>query len=110
MKLAFHWTSAVQKHYQKNVIIGDLHRVENLSSNFNKRMIRDKCIKVGYHFHFINSIIDGSNQEKEDLLTPTIFNSNKEKKLPSKFLFSNKTKISFFLVLLTEWKSLLTIK
>ena len=31
MKLPFHWTSVVPKHYKKNVIIGDLHCVNNLS-------------------------------------------------------------------------------
>ena len=44
MKLPFHWTSAVPKHYKMNVIIGDLHRVKNLSSNFEHevRIIRKK--------------------------------------------------------------------
>ena len=35
------------------------------------RIITDKYIKVGYPFDFINSIIDGFNQEKEYLLIPT---------------------------------------
>ena len=44
MKLPLHWTSAVPKHYKMNVIIGDLHRVKNLSSNFEHevRIIRKK--------------------------------------------------------------------
>ena len=33
MKLPFHWKSVVPKHYKKNVIIADLHRIKNLSSN-----------------------------------------------------------------------------
>ena len=54
------------KTHKKNVIIGDLHRVKNLSSNFEHevRIIRDKYIKAGCPFCFINSIIDGFNQEK----------------------------------------------
>ena len=44
MELPLHWTSAVPKHYKMNVIIGDLHRVKNLSSNFEHevRIIRKK--------------------------------------------------------------------
>ena len=61
------------KHYKKNVIIGDLHRVKNLSSDFEQevRIIRNKYIKAGYPFRFVNSVIDGFNQEKEDLLILT---------------------------------------
>ena len=60
IKLPFHWTSAVPKHCKKNVIIGDLHRVKNLSSNFEQevRIIRNKYIKAGYPLHFINSVTD----------------------------------------------------
>ena len=70
IKLLFHWTSAVPKTLQKNVIIEDLHRVKNLSSNFEQevRIINDNYMKAGYPFRFINSVIDGFNQEKEDLL------------------------------------------
>ena len=59
MKLPFHGTSTVPKHYE-NAIIGDLHRVKNHSSNFEQevRIIRDKYITAGYPFCFINSIID----------------------------------------------------
>ena len=65
MKLPFHWMSTVPQHY-KNNITQDLHRFKNLSSNFEQevRIIRDKCIRAGYPFRFINSIIDSVNQEK----------------------------------------------
>ena len=57
-KLPSQWTSAVPKHFKKNVSIGDLHRVKNLSSNFEQEVrIRNKYIKAGYPFHFINSVI-----------------------------------------------------
>ena len=81
MKLTFHWTSPVPINYKKNVIIGDLHNVKNLSSNFEQevRIIRNKYIKAGYSFRFINSVIDGFNQEKEDPLIPTsLFEERKE--------------------------------
>ena len=63
MKLPFHWTSATPKHYKKNVVIGDLHRIKNFSSTFEQevRIIRDKFIKAGYLFPFINSIADVFN-------------------------------------------------
>ena len=81
MKLPFHWTSAVLKHYEKNVIIGDLHHVKNLSSNFEQevRIKRNKYVKAGYPFHFINSVIDSFAQEKEDPIIPiSLFEERKE--------------------------------
>ena len=81
MKLPFHWTSAVPKHYEKNVIIGDLHHVKNLSSNFEQevRIKRNKYVKAGYPFHFINSVIDSFAQEKEDPIIPiSLFEERKE--------------------------------
>ena len=33
IKCSGHWTSVVPKHYKKNVIIGGLHPIKNLSSN-----------------------------------------------------------------------------
>ena len=81
MKLLFRWTSAVPKRYQKNVIMGDLHRASNLSSNFRQEVwiIRGKYIKTGFSFCFINSITDTFNQEKEDLFRPIcLFEERKE--------------------------------
>ena len=67
MESPFHWASAVPKHSKKNVIVGDLHRIKNLSSNFEEevRILRNKYIKAGYPFRFIDSVIDGFNQEKK---------------------------------------------
>ena len=81
MKLSFHWTFPVLTHFKKNAIIEDLHRVKNLSSNFEQevRMIRNKYIKAGYPFHFINSVIDSFIQEKEDPIIPTsLFEERRE--------------------------------
>ena len=88
MKLPFHWTSAVPKHYKKNVIIEDFYCVKNLSSNFEQivRVIKDKYIKDSYPFHFINSVIDSFNLEKEYLLIPTsLFDERKEVSLQIPF-------------------------
>ena len=65
----------------KNVIIGDLHRVKILISNFEQDggIIRNKYTKTGYPFCFINSLIDGFNQEKEDpLVSTSLFKKRKE--------------------------------
>ena len=100
MKLPFHWTSAVPKHCKNNVIIGDLHRVKNLSSNFeqDERIIRDRYIKAGYPFCFINSIIEDFNQEKEDLLTLTsLFEKRKEVSFQISFCKRNKNEICFII-------------
>ena len=97
MKLPFHWTSATPKHYKKNVVIGDLHRIKNFSSTFEQevRIIRDKFIKVGYLFPFINSIADVFNQEKEDLLIPTnLFEEREELSFQIPFCKRNENKIS----------------
>ena len=73
MKLPFHWMSAVPKHYKKNVITGELHRIKYLSSNFEQDVgiITNKYIKAGYPFCFSKSIIDDFNREKEDPLILT---------------------------------------
>ena len=89
MKLQFYWTSAVPKHCKKNVIIRDLHRVKNLSSNFEQEVgiIGDEYIKARYPFRFINSVIDSFNQEKEDRLIPTsLFEERKEVHFKNTFL------------------------
>ena len=67
MKLPFYWTSVVPNHYKENVIIGDLHRVKNLSSNLEQEVsiIKKKCIKAVYPFCFINSVINGFNKKKK---------------------------------------------
>ena len=35
-KLPFHWNSAVTRNYKKNVIVGDLHRANKISSDLEK--------------------------------------------------------------------------
>ena len=107
-KLPFHWTSVVPKHYKKNVITGDLHRVKNLSSNFKQevRIVRDKYIKADYPSRHINSIIDGFNQEK-DLLIPTSLFEGRKVSFQIPFC---KQKINEISRIMTNWKRLLTIK
>ena len=81
MTLPFHWACAVPKHSKKNVVTRDLHRVKNLSSHFEQevRIIKIKYIKAGYHFRFINSVIDDFNQGNEyPLILTRLFEERKE--------------------------------
>ena len=59
-KLPFHWKSAVPRNYKKNVIVGDLHRANKISSDLEKEIsiIKAKYLKAGYPNGFIDSIIN----------------------------------------------------
>ena len=99
MKLPFHWTTAVPKHYKKNVIIGDLHHLKILSSNFEQEVtiIGNKYVKAGYPFRSTNSVIDSFIQEEgeEDPIIPTsLFEEEKEVSFQIPFCKQNKNEIS----------------
>ena len=92
------------------MLLLELHRVKNLSSNFEQEVgiIGDEYIKARYPFRFINSVIDSFNQEKEDRLIPTsLFEERKEVRLQIHFGNETETRI---LALLTNWKHLPIIK
>ena len=102
MKLSFHWRSAVPKHYKKNVIIGDLHCVKNISSNFEQevRIVRNKYIKAGYHFHFINSVIESFIQEEDPIIAASLFEKRKEVSFQIPFYKRNEIEISHIIDIL----------
>ena len=80
-KLLFHWKSAVPKNYEKNVIVGDLHSANKISSDLEKEIsiIKPKYLKAGYHNGFIDSIIYDFHQTKKDfLIPPSLFEERKE--------------------------------
>lgn len=84
-KLPFHWTSAVPNSYKRNVVIGDLHRIKKISSNYKQetKVIKTKYHKAGYPTRFINSILNNFEQEKEKeedelLIPPMFFDERKE--------------------------------
>ena len=59
------------------------------------RVLRNKYIKVGYPFAFINSVIDGFNQEKEDpLILTSLFEDRKEVGFQIPFCKRNGNEIS----------------
>lgn len=97
MKLSFYQTSPIPNHYKQEDTIGELHCVKNLTSNFEWEVpiIRDKYIKAGYLFRFINSVTDVFDQVKEDPLIPTsLFEERKEISFQIYFWKRNKNEIS----------------
>ena len=97
MKLPFHWTSGVPKHYKRNVILGDLHRVKNLSSNFEQevKVIKEKYSKAGYPSRYIDSVVNSFKEEKEEPLLPTnLFEERKEVSFQIPFCKRNENEIS----------------
>ena len=99
---------AVSKHYKKNIIIGDLHPLKKLSSNFKQKVTikRGKYIKAGYPFRFIKSIIDDFNQEKEDLLISTsLFEKRKEVIFQNLFCQRSENEISHDIDILETFPS-----
>ena len=67
---------------KKNVIVGDLHRANKISSDLEKEIskIKSKYLKAGYPNGFIDSIINYFHQAKKDFLIPppSLFKERKE--------------------------------
>ena len=66
-----HWSSKILRSYKRNMILGDLHRSNRISSNFSEvKFISHKYEKADYHKGFINSVArqfqERSNQHKID--------------------------------------------
>ena len=96
-KLPFHWKSAVPRNYKKNVIVGDLHRANKISSDLEKEIsrIKAKYLKAGYPNGFIDSIINDFHQAKEDfLIPPSLFEERKEISFQVPFCKINEDKMN----------------
>ena len=54
----FHWKSTLSRSYEKNVIVGDFHRANKISSDLENKIsiINAKYLKAGYPNGFIDSI------------------------------------------------------
>ena len=79
-KLPFHWKSAVPRNYKKNVIVGDLHRANKISSDLDEEIsiIKAKYLKAGYPSGFIDSVIDFHQTREDFLIPPSLFEEPKE--------------------------------
>ena len=66
-KLPSPWTSKTPKRYKWNTINGDLHRSKRISSNFDEEipLIKEKFLKADYSLHFINSVFNEFQKDKE---------------------------------------------
>ena len=105
-KLPFHWKSAVPRNYKKNVIVGDLHRANKISSNLEKEIfiIKAKYLKCGYPNEFIDSIINHFYQTKEDfLIPPSLFEERKEISFQVPFCKRNEEKMKRIICKLEEY-------
>ena len=105
-KLPFHWKSAVPRNYKKNVIVGDLHRANKISSNLEKEIfiIKAKYLKSGYPNEFIDSIINHFYQTTEDfLIPPSLFEERKEVSFQIPFYRRSEKKIKQIICKLEEY-------
>ena len=95
-KLLFHWKFAVPRNYKKNVIVGDFHCANKISSELEKEIsiIKAKYLKAGYPNGFIDSIINDFHQTKEDfLIPPSLFDEQKEISFQVPFCKRNEEKM-----------------
>ena len=105
-KLPFHWKFAAPRNYKKNVIVGDLHRANKITSDLEKEIsvIKAKYLKVGYPNGFIGSTINYFHQTKEDILIqPSLFQEQKEISFQVPFCKRNEEKVKQITCILEEY-------
>ena len=76
-KLPTPWNSKIPKKYKRNVIIGDLHRSKQLSTDFTKeKKIKNKFKKVDFPTKYISSVIksfecnERNKDQQDDFIIP----------------------------------------
>ena len=124
-KLPPHWSSKIPKRYKRNIINGELHRAKQISSNFDKEIlrIREKYKNAGYPIRFVNSVISSfidnrpkqpRNENKTRITINLPFcaeNENFAKKLLSKLNSFTGDKYSFQIIWKTKKvRSLFSVK
>ena len=86
-----HWSLKVSFRYKKNAINGELHRVKNISSNFQSEIarIKAKFLNTGFPHKVIGSTINNFNNVDEELMVPRwLFDERKT--IAINLRFSNK--------------------
>ena len=80
-KVCNHWSSSVPKKYQRNAILGDLHRAHKISSNFEleKQRIRKKYLSVNFRYYFMKSTFNSYQQKCESLIPNWLFEEKHRK-------------------------------
>ena len=74
-KVCNHWSSSVPKKYQRNAILGDLHRAHKISSNFEleKQYIRKKILTLVSHTISFSFTFIHYQQKCESLIPNWLF-------------------------------------
>ena len=100
-KLPFHWKSTVPRNYKKDVIVGDLHRANKITSDLEKEIsvIKAKYLKVGYPNGFIGFIL----QKIFSLIPPSLFEERKEISFQVPFCKRNEEKVKQIICKLEEY-------
>ena len=105
-KKPIHWHSAVPKSYERNAIIGDVHRAKRISCDFDYEILAIvlKYIKAGYPPKFVTSVINTCTVEKEEpIIPPQMFDERKTVDFQISFCKTNEQKIKFIVNKLEEF-------
>ena len=98
--------STVPRNYKKNVIVGDLHRANKITSDLEKEIsiMKKKYLKAGQPNGFIDSTINDFHQTKEDILIqPSLFQEQKEISFQVPFCKRNEEKVKQITCILEEY-------
>ena len=105
-KKPIHWNSAEPKSYIRNVIIGNVHRTEKISCDFDYEIlvIKSKYIKSGYPSKFVTSVINICTVEKEEPIIPSqMLDEKKTASFQLPFCKTNERKIKSIVNKLEEY-------
>ena len=99
-KFHIHWSSKIPLRYKRNAITGDLHRANQIASNFSNktRRIKIKYLPVGFPIHVINDVFHRLNQQKDEVLIPLwLFDERKECLIRLPFAPADEKFVKFFI-------------
>ena len=105
-KQPINWNSSVPKSYERNVIIGYVHRAKRITCDFDYEIsvIKSKYIKAGFPPRFVTSVINTCTAEKVDpIIPPQIFNERKTMYFQLPFCKTNERKIKSIVNKLEEF-------
>ena len=97
------------RNYEKNFIVGELHRANKISFDLEKEIsiIKTKCLKAGYPNGFTDSIINDFHQTKDFFIPPLLFEERKEISFQVPFRKRNEEKMKR---IICKWKNTQIIK
>ena len=103
-KLPTPWNSKIPKKYKRNVIIGDLHRSKQVSTDSKEKNIKNKFKKTDFPTKFIDCVIKGfeyyeRNKDQQDdfIIPPNLFEEPKPRIVGEiQFCELNEKRLSIF--------------